>query len=395
MEEHLMRKPQAVDVSQWRDEMSPKERVMAAIRRQETDRPACGSPTSMATVECMDLANAWFPEVHQEGEGMAALGATSYTVLGFDTIAPVFSVQQEAAALGAEVDWGTRAGQLPVNTASPWQTPDDVVLPADFLDRPPMKAVIDAIKILKKQYGDRVAIIGKAMGPWTLTYHLRGVQDFLLDVIIDPDAVRDFLDRLVPVTILSAQAQFEAGADIVCIPDHTTGDLVRAETYRDFLLPVHQRMVPIINAMGPTIQHCCGRTLDRMEYFSQSGYPAYHFESRNDAREAIRIVNGRMALAGNVNAPETILQGTPEDVRREALYAMAAGVDLVGPECAIPAISPNANLVAISAASREFAAAKRRGVDLGLDVPPVVLQERERVAELERLRAAAAHPAPA
>jgi MtaA/CmuA family methyltransferase len=390
-----MSKPQAIDISRWRDEMSPKERVMAAIRQQETDRPACGSPTSMATIECMELANAWFPEVHQEGGGMAALGATSYTALGFDTIAPVFSVQQEAAALGAEEDWGTRAGQLPVNLSSPWQTPEDVVVPDDFLDRPPMKAVIDAIRILKKQYGDRVAIIGKAMGPWTIAYHLRGVQDFLLDIIVDPDAVRGFLERLYPVTILSAQVQFEAGADIVCIPDHTTGDLVRAETYRDFLLPVHQRMLPIIHAMGPTIQHCCGRTLDRMEYFSQSGYPCYHFESRNDARETIRIVKGRMALAGNVNAPGTILSGTPEDVRLEALYAMAAGVDLVGPECAIPATSPNANLVAIPAASREFAAAKRRGVDLGLDVPPVVLQERERIAELGRLRAAAAHPAPA
>jgi [methyl-Co(III) methanol-specific corrinoid protein]:coenzyme M methyltransferase len=343
----------------------------------------------------MKLANAWFPEVHQDGEGMAALGATSYTVLGFDTIAPVFSVQQEAAALGAEEDWGTRAGQLPVNLSSPWQTSDDVVIPGDFLDRPPMKAVIDAIKILKKQHGNRVAIIGKAMGPWTLAYHLHGVQDFLLDVIVDPDAVRDFLERLYPVTILSAQAQFEAGADVICIPDHTTGDLVRAETYRDFLLPVHQRMLPTINAMGPTIQHCCGRTLDRMEYFSQSGYPCYHFESRNDAREAVRVVAGRMTLAGNVNAPETILRGTPEDVRLEALYAMAAGVDLVGPECAIPATSPNANLVAISAASREYAVAKRHGVDLGVDVPPVVLKERERIAELDRLRAAAARPAPA
>jgi len=383
--------PEAIDISEWRDEMSPRDRVMAAIRRQETDRPACGSPTSLATIECMTIVNAWFPESHLRGEEMAAVAATSYTVLDFDTIMPVFSVQQEAAALGAEVDWGTRAGQLPVNTSSPWQTPDDVVVPDDFLDRRPMKAVIDAIRLLKKRHGDRVAIIGKAMGPWTLAYHLRGVQEFLLDIIVDPEAVRAFLQRLYPVTMLSAQAQFEAGADIVCIPDHTTGDLVRAETYRDFLLPVHQQMLPKIHAMGPTIQHCCGRTLDRMEYFARSGYSCYHFESRNDACEAVRVVNGRMALAGNVNAPETILQGSPGDVRREALYAMAAGVDILGPEWAIPATSPNANLLAIPAASREFALAKRREVTLDLDIPPVVLKERERIAEIQRLRAAAIH----
>src|ERR1035437_327942 len=105
-----MSKPQAIDISRWRDEMSPKERVMAAIRQQETDRPACGSPTSMATIECMELANAWFPEVHQEGGGRAPRGATSYPALGFDRIPPVFSVQKEAAAPGAEEDGGTRAG---------------------------------------------------------------------------------------------------------------------------------------------------------------------------------------------------------------------------------------------------------------------------------------------
>jgi hypothetical protein len=107
----------------------------------------------------------------------------------------------------------------------------------------------------------------------------------------------------------------------------------------------------------------------------------------------VRVVNGRMALAGNVNAPDTILRGTPEDVRREALYAMDAGVDIIGPECAIPATSPNANLLAIPAASREFAEAKRRGVDLDIEIPPVVLNERERTAEIERMRSAAVHPA--
>lgn len=39
---------------------------------------------------------------------MARLAAASYEVLGFDSIAPYFSVQQEAKALGSAVDWGTR-----------------------------------------------------------------------------------------------------------------------------------------------------------------------------------------------------------------------------------------------------------------------------------------------
>jgi [methyl-Co(III) methanol-specific corrinoid protein]:coenzyme M methyltransferase len=60
-----------------------------------------------------------------------------------------------------------------------------------------------------------------------------------------------------------------------------------------------------------------------------------------------------MSLAGNVNAPKALLQGTPEDVRREVRYAAEAGVQIVGPECAVPLATPNANLRAIADALAE------------------------------------------
>jgi len=91
-----------------------------------------------------------------------------------------------------------------------------------------------------------------------------------------------------------------------------------------------------------------------MEYFAEAGFTGYHFESRNDAYEAKRVVAGRMRLLGNINCPNTLLQGTPEDVKREAKYAIEAGVDVLAPECAIPAITPNRNLKALVAAAREY-----------------------------------------
>jgi hypothetical protein len=51
--------------------------------------------------------------------------------------------------------------------------------------------------------------------------------------------------------------------------------------------------------------------------------------------------------------PRALLQGTPEDVYRQARYAIEAGVDIIGPECAIPLATPLANLRAIAAACQE------------------------------------------
>ena len=331
--------------------MSPKRRFLAALFRGPVDRPSVANPTSIATVELMGETGAFFPEAHLDAEKMATLAAGGHEILGYDTIAPIFSVVQEAAALGCQMNWGRKA-EMPINTNSPIPEPEEVKIPEDFLERQPIRVTLDAISCLRHRYGDHVAIVGKVMGPWTLSYHMKGVQDFLLDIILDPDKVRRFLEALMPVTILYGKAQMQAGADVLVVADHCTGDLVRAETYRDFLLPYHQI---ITHELGcPTILHCCGKALDRMSYFAQAGFDGYHFESKNDPRASLEAVGGKISLVGNINNPQTLLQGTPEEVKREARAALRAGVKILAPECAVPCTTPNDNLKALVEAAEAF-----------------------------------------
>ena len=60
-------------------EMTGRERVMAALAGQAVDRTPVCNPTSVATVELMDLVDAHFPGANRDGEKMARLAATSYT----------------------------------------------------------------------------------------------------------------------------------------------------------------------------------------------------------------------------------------------------------------------------------------------------------------------------
>ena len=85
--------------------MTSRERVLAALRREPVDRTPVVNPTSVATVELMDLAEAPFPAANREPELMARLAATGHTELGFDTIMPVFSIIQESSALGCRIQW--------------------------------------------------------------------------------------------------------------------------------------------------------------------------------------------------------------------------------------------------------------------------------------------------
>lgn len=287
----------------------------------------------------MDATGCAFPDVHNDAEQMATLAGAGFERLGYDTIAPYFSVVQEAAAMGANVDWADKS-HMPTVRRFPdtgrylYEEPEQIEIPRDFLDRLPTRTVLDALRILKQRYGDEVALVGKVFGPWTIAYHLFGTESFLILVMDDPDKLRRILDRLTEITVLFGRAQVEAGADCVTLADHLTGDLCRAETYRDFLLPVHQQLAGRIAC--PVILHICGHTLDRMPHIAQSGFAAFHFDSKNDARDAVAAVAGRIKLIGNVNNPETLYGGKLDQVDREVRYALDAGVAVIGPECAVP-----------------------------------------------------------
>ena len=330
---------------------TPKRRFLSGLfGGRKIDRIPVANPTSVVSVELMEKTGVYFPEAHLDPVRMAELAAAGYEILGFDSIMPEFSVQQEAAALGCVVDWGSPT-MMPDAKTHPAKEADQLKIPENLLEKPSIQVVLRALEILRRNYGDHVALIGKVMGPWTLSYHMAGVQEFLLWTLTDPDKVEGFLSRLKEVTITFAKAQLRAGADAVVVADHATGDLVSPKTYQDFLLPVHQEMNQRIG--GPTILHICGNCSDRLRLFTEAGFDGYHFEWQVDAKMAVQVVNHEMSLVGNLANKDVLFGGTPEDVHKQARYSIKAGVDILAPECAVPLQTPIANLQAIVEAAKE------------------------------------------
>src|SRR5262245_38592827 len=333
--------------------MTSRERVLAALRREPVDRTPLVNPTSVATVELMDLAEAYFPDANREPELMARLAATGRTVLGFDSVMPVFSIIQESSALGCKIQWEQKDNGPTVKMREPiYETPDDIRVPDDLLDHPDTRCVLEAVRILRRELGEDVAIIGKTMGPWSLGYHTFGVEPFLLMSLDDPERTKLCLQRLKRVTIEFGIAQAEAGADAVTLPDHATGDLVSGEYYKRYLRELHTEFAEEIPI--PIVLHICGRTVDRMGYIAETGMAAFHYDSKNDPVESMEVVDGRISLVGNVNNPETLFARGPEEVRQEVRKNLEAGVQMIGPECAIPLQTPIENLLAIRDAVLEW-----------------------------------------
>lgn len=312
--------------------MTPRQRFLAALRREPVDRTPVANPTSIVTEDLQDHIGVFFPEAHHDAEQMAALALAGHTLLGYDVVFPVFAGgTHEAEALGVPVEWGGK-GRLPACHQGIWKHADEIRIPDDFLDHPAIATPIEAMRLLKAEVGDRVGVMGKVYGPWSMAYHCFGLAPFLKLTIKDPPQVDAILQGLKDIAVIFGRAQVEAGADALCYGAHITADLIRPDAYPRFLRDIDADMEEAIGA--PLIFHCCGRTMDRVHHFNECGMTAFHFESQNDPAEMREKAN--MALVGNINNPTTLYGGSVEDVRREVFQALDAGLDIIAPECAVP-----------------------------------------------------------
>jgi [methyl-Co(III) methanol-specific corrinoid protein]:coenzyme M methyltransferase len=323
-----------------------RQRFLQAVARQNTSGQAVfGSGTSIVCQDLMQAAGSWFPEAHLEAEAMATLAAAGHTVLGFDVVMPLFSVSHEAAAMGCNVAWGG-PGAMPENGKPIFRDESDVRIPDDLLTRPGCAVPLAAIGLLKRRLGDDAAVCGKVMGSWTQCYHYFGVENFLMGALDDPEKTRRILDRLLPVVLRFGRAQVEAGADCLLVADHATRDLCSPQMYRDFLVPLHTRLAAELSV--PLILHICGNTADRVGSIAQTGMSCFHWDTKSGRPEEIRALAGsRLALMGGVGNL-TLLRGKTEEVVAQVEAALKGGIDVVGPECAIPLATPLVNLKAIA-----------------------------------------------
>lgn len=331
--------------------MKPGDIFLAKLRRGQAPRVAVGSATSIVTTDLLGEVGATFPEAHLNAEEMFKLALAGHTVLGFDNVMPLFSVWHESAALGCQVDWGNN-GRMPDGHPLYSSIDEPISIPADFLKEPACAVPLKALELLKREVGNEAAVVGKVFGPWTLGYHVFGVQEFLMSTLLKPDRVKTVIHELLEVTIAFAEAQIEAGADALTLADHCTRDLCSPKAYRIFLAEIHQELHERIRC--PLILHICGDTSDRLNYIRETGVECFHFDSKVPAALARKLAGESMALMGGTSNIDVVLMGTPESIEADISNNLRSGIDIIGPECAVPLDAPCENLKMIAAVTKRL-----------------------------------------
>ena len=320
-----------------------------AVLNKNVNCTVFGTPTSIVCQDLMNQVGVTFPEGHTDPEKMFRLALAGHTILGFDNVMPLFSVCHEAVAMGCNVNWGNE-NMMPESGKPIFKTADDILIPADLLKTPGCDVPLKAMSMLKKELGDHAAVCGKVFGSWTQAYHYFGVENFLMMSISEPENTQKILDKLLPVTIAFANAQIEAGADCILIADHATSDLCSPQTYEQYLKPMHSRLAEELNC--PTLLHICGDTKDRIGYIAETGLDCFHWDTKSGTSKEVKELAGdNLSLNGGISNYK-LLRETKDDIIDQAQEAKKAKINIIGPECAIPLLTPIENLIAVTSIGR-------------------------------------------
>ena len=325
--------------------MNSRERFLAALHGETPDRTPVAHVAALTTVELQEATGCRMPQVHHDPAAQAKLLVANHEVLGLDAVTFIINYFNEPVALGAAMDWGTRS-ELPAYTSHPWQEAEDAIIPEDLLDRPTISTCLETLRIAKRDYGQRIGVLGKVMGPFSMAQVMHGVENVMMGMIDAPEKISHFLDVCTDVLVRCAAAQFEIGIDALAIGEGGAGaKMLSPAMYQRFLLPAHQRMISRID--GPTIMHICGDITSRIHMLADTGLTCFNFDWAIPPQTMVRAAAGKFSAMGNVNTTD-LLDATPEQIERQVVQNLEAGVDIISPGCAVSPKCPNVNLRAMA-----------------------------------------------
>ncbi len=342
--------------------LTPRERVLNLFAGKEVDRPACYSGMGNVTTVALEEIGCKFQELHGDAEKMAKAGASSYRLFGYESAVIPFDLCVEAEALGCAMNPYDNVEQLlyPTIKEKVIHTEEEITtftIPDDFLERGRIDVICEAIRLLKKDVGQEIAIGTYLLGPFTLAGQLMDLNDLFKLSFKKPDKINHMLDRLADVQIAIGKKFYEAGADYITVREMgATTDILSPKAFDKVIAPHLKKIFAGLN--GNKVLHICGGTNSVIKIMNNCGASALSIEFKNDMAKTRAEIGPEPLIFGQVDAYNVLVTGKVEDVVNGVLASLDAGVDAVWPGCDIWPTAPIENLKAMVETVKEYGASR-------------------------------------
>jgi MtaA/CmuA family methyltransferase len=268
---------------------------------------------------------------------------------GMDQVSAISDPYRETHGFGAEVIFHKEGP--PSCPPPPLENTKDFSMlknPDPFKDER-MLDRINAIRAYQQQAGNQFSIMGWIEGPAAEAADLRGVNNFLLDLMDDEAYTCELMNLCTKVGIGFGVAQIEAGADTIGIGDAIASQL-SPKIYERMVLPREKKMVDAIHQAGGLVRlHICGNITHLLPGIAELGADTLDVDHMVDMSVVRKAVGEKVVLAGNLDPVGAILEGGPDMIRKRLreIYQQVGNPYMVAAGCEVPARTPTENLKAL------------------------------------------------
>jgi [methyl-Co(III) methanol-specific corrinoid protein]:coenzyme M methyltransferase len=312
--------------------LTAKDRVLKFLNGEEVDRPPIFSGMGNVVVPVLEKYKINFAMAHRDPELMAKAAAGMYRE---EALGSVMNYYEDVEGL-----------LYPTVKEKVIKTADDVHFPDDIANAGRIPVVAEAIRILRKEIGDEVAIGTYILGPFTLGGQVKELDELFEESFLEPEKTAKLLEKLSEFIIKVFKVYQEAGVDYFTLREMGgTSDVMSPKSFKSLIKP---HLVRIISEMPrPNILHICGDTNSIIEDMGECGANAISVDQKNRLPESREKLGHETIILGNFDPVKVLMQGKAGDVGPTARGCLDAGANAVWPGCDLWPEVPEKNMQAL------------------------------------------------
>lgn len=178
--------------------------------------------------------------------------------------------------------------------------------------------LLEAISRIKKEWGDKILICGRAPAPFSSITLLYGINATMLLLYDNPQLLRDTIDYFIEQQYIIGKAQLEVGADALWIGDCSASSrFISLEWYKEFAFQPAKKLIKEFKNTGGLTLYFAGETnIEYLKVMADLGTDVLGMSEEGDIFEAKRKVGDKVCLMGNIDPINILLYGTPDEVAK-------------------------------------------------------------------------------
>lgn len=296
-----------------------------------------------------------YREFYLNHENLVAANLACMEIYGMDAVGLISDPMREAEAFGIHCVYSEEtvphAPEPLIKTIEDIRTLEnpDISLAKRTQDR------IAGAHLYREKLDNDYPVIGWIEGPLAEACDLVGVSEMLVKLAVEPEFSKLLLAKMVPTAKAFAQAQIEAGCQIIGMGDAICSQ-ISPRMYKKYVKGLHREIIDFIHSQGALVKvHICGDITHLLPHLRDLNPDIVDLDWKVDMDHAYETLGPNIIRAGNLDPAGVIEQLSAEAVyektkalvekERERPFILSGG-------CEITPLTPPENLLAMRWASR-------------------------------------------